>query len=90
MKRSIPIQFGLFGGSNEIAGLHVVSAHTRILEDGSEVHVPEHVRWNRGRKAKNTGRRARKRSDTKQASLFGAGANEPLQGQLALWESEEA
>ena len=31
--------------------MHVVEAHTRILADGSEVFVGEHLRWNRGRHA---------------------------------------
>ncbi len=45
----IPVQLGLFGGENELVGLHVVSAHTRVRADGSEVFVGEHLRWNRGR-----------------------------------------
>lgn len=84
MKRSVPIQFGLFGGSNEVVGLHTVAAHTRVLEDGSEVHVPEHVRWNRGRKPENTGSRARARKAPKTPKLQGAGANLALLGQLTL------
>jgi hypothetical protein len=88
MKRSVPIQFGLFGGSNEVAGLHTVAAHTRVLEDGSEVHVPEHVRWNRGRKPKNTGSRARARKAPQQAKLLGAGANLALFGQMTLLGSD--
>lgn len=47
--RPVYVQLGLFGGCAEIAGMHVVSAHTRTLPDGSEVFVGEHVRWNRGR-----------------------------------------
>lgn len=52
MARPIFIQLGLFGGQNEIAGTHIVAAHTRVLADGSEVFVGEHVRWDRGRKAR--------------------------------------
>ena len=33
------------------SGYHVVSAHSRVLADGSEVFVGEHLRWNRGRKS---------------------------------------
>lgn len=43
------VQVGLFGGEGELVGMHVVAAHTRVLEDGSEVFVGEHLRWNRGR-----------------------------------------
>ncbi len=54
----IHIQLGLFGGFSEIAGTHVVSAHTRALSDGTEVFVGEHLRWNRGRsQGHTTGRR---------------------------------
>ncbi len=88
MKRSPPIQCGLFGGVNEVAGLHRVAAHTRVLEDGSEVHVPEHVRWNRGRKAKNTGSRARARKAPQPASLQGAGATLSLFQQQALLDDD--
>ena len=46
------VQLGLFGEcSGTIAATHVVSAHTRILSDGTEVHVAEHLRWNRGQQA---------------------------------------
>jgi hypothetical protein len=45
----IYIQLGLFGGYAEVAGTHVVAAHTRLLSDGSEVFVSEHLRWNQGR-----------------------------------------
>lgn len=49
MTTPVPVQLGLFGGCAEIADMHVVSAHTRNLADGSEVFVGEHFRWNRGR-----------------------------------------
>ncbi|MFT6161397.1 MAG: hypothetical protein ACJAZO_002191 [Myxococcota bacterium] len=88
MKRSPPIQCGLFGGYNEVAGLHTVAAHTRVLESGSEVLVPEHVRWNRGRQPKSTGSRARARKVPKLAKLQGAGANLDLFGQLALLDDD--
>ncbi len=88
MKRSPPIQCGLFGGLNEVVGLHKVAAHTRVLEDGSEIHVPEHVRWNRGRHPKNTGSRARQSKAPKPASLHDASANLSLFGQQAVLEAE--
>lgn len=84
MKRPVSVQFGLFGGANEIVGVHTVSAHTRVLEDGSEVVVPEHVRWNRGRKPKNTGSRARARKAPKTSKRTGAGGNLALAGQMML------
>lgn len=43
------IQLGLFAGCAEVAGMHVVSAHTRLLADGTSVFVGEHLRWNAGR-----------------------------------------
>ncbi len=46
----IHIQLGLFG-CGEVAGTHVVSAHTRVLPDGTQVFVSEHLRWDRGRSA---------------------------------------
>jgi hypothetical protein len=64
----------LFGGENVLVGLHVVSAHTRMLGDGSEVFVGEHLRWNRGRTAPSSGSGARRPSadppDDGQISLF--------------------
>ncbi len=41
-------QLGLFGEDDVFGDMHLVSAHTRQLEDGSEVFVGEHMRWNRG------------------------------------------
>jgi hypothetical protein len=46
------VQLGLFGGCAEVAGMHLVSAHTRVLADGTEVQVTEHLRWDRGRQAR--------------------------------------
>lgn len=51
LSRPIEVQLGIFGGSNAIAAMHTVAAHTRVLPDGSEVFVGEHLRWNRGRQA---------------------------------------
>lgn len=48
MADEVPIQLAMFGAPAEVVGLHVVSAHTRLLADGNEVFVGEHVRWNRG------------------------------------------
>ena len=47
----IHVQLGLFGGCAEVAGMHVVSAHTRVQADGNEVYVSEHLRWSLGRRA---------------------------------------
>ena len=69
MDTPVPIQPSLFGGPSEILGLHVVAAHTRILEDGTEVTVAEHVRWNRGKRAPS--KRPRRQASSRQASLFG-------------------
>jgi len=51
LSRPIEVQLGIFGGSNEIAAMHTVAAHTRVLADGNEVFVGEHLRWNRGQQA---------------------------------------
>ena len=42
-------QLGLFHDAPEPDDTHVVSAHSRILANGTEVHVGEHLRWNRGK-----------------------------------------
>ena len=39
----------MFGVPAKLADTHVVAAHTRVLANGDEVFVGEHVRWNRGR-----------------------------------------
>lgn len=54
MPVSTPVQLGLFAGCAEVAEMHVVSAHTRELSDGTSVFVGEHLRWNRGRQAPRT------------------------------------
>ena len=73
MSSPVPLQMGLFGVTNDILGLHVVQAHTRLLEDGSEVFVAEHVRWNRGKKNRARARRSRASAPAPgQASLFDA------------------
>jgi hypothetical protein len=41
----------LFGVPDDDEPMHTVAAHTRVLHDGTEVFVAEHVRWNRGRQA---------------------------------------
>lgn len=43
-------QLGLFAGCDETPGVHTVAAHTRILHDGTEVFVAEHLRRNRPRR----------------------------------------
>lgn len=48
MTTPVAVQLGLFGGCAEVAEMHVVSAHSRTLADGSEVFVSEHLRWSRG------------------------------------------
>jgi hypothetical protein len=55
---SVAVQLGLFGGCAEVAGMHVVSAHTRVKPDGNEVFVSEHLRWSLGRRAPLRGARA--------------------------------
>ena len=49
MSNTVHIQLGLFPGCAEVADMHVVSAHTRMLSDGSAVFVGEHLRWNTSR-----------------------------------------
>lgn len=66
----IPVQMGLFGGDNALVGLHLVSAHTRLLADGSEVFVGEHLRWNRGRTGVRRGPRPVGAPDDAQIPLF--------------------
>lgn len=43
-------QGDLFGGQTPGRLTHVVAAHHRVLADGTEVFVGEHLRWNRGRR----------------------------------------
>ena len=66
------IQLGLFGDCTEAAEMHVVSAHTRLLHDGTEVFVAEHTRWNRGRTHRVPKPRTRKKDPigSDQPSLF--------------------
>lgn len=45
-----PDQLGLFSDLHAPRGHHLVTAHTRVRADGTEVFVAEHVRWNRGRR----------------------------------------
>lgn len=73
MSQSLAIQMGLFEADNQILGLHTVAAHTRVLEDGTEVFVGEHVRWNRPRKPR-APRASRRKSapPPNQPSLFDA------------------
>ena len=51
-------QLGMFGVTDQ-RDTQVVSAHTRILADGTEVEVAEHVRWNRPPGSAPVGRRRR-------------------------------
>ncbi len=65
-----PFQLGMFGAVRSMDA-HLVAAHERMLADGTEVFVAEHLRWNRGRSEP----RGRARSRTaavsvKQESLF--------------------
>jgi hypothetical protein len=66
----IHVQMGLFGGDSEIAGFHVVTAHTRVLADGSEVFVGEHLRWNRGRTPERTSPEGGADESVDQLALF--------------------
>ncbi|MEQ1502914.1 MAG: hypothetical protein ABMB14_11825 [Myxococcota bacterium] len=66
----IPVQLSMFGGENVLVGLHVVSAHTRLRSDGTEVFVGEHLRWNRGQAGRGARRDAPARDDA-QVPLFG-------------------
>jgi hypothetical protein len=76
---SIPVQMGLFGGANELVGMHVVAAHTRVTTDGDAVFVAEHLRWNRGRHAGPPAPRPKPpMPGPAQASLFGPPASAPL------------
>ncbi|MCA9570246.1 MAG: hypothetical protein KC656_20525 [Myxococcales bacterium] len=45
--RPVLVQLGLFGQPGVVLDHHVVSAHMRVLQDGTEVFVAEHLRWNR-------------------------------------------
>lgn len=54
MSEPVAVQIGLFGGTTVLEDWHVVSAHTRVLPDGTETFVSEHLRWNRGRQASPT------------------------------------
>ena len=54
------VQLGLFAGCAEVADMHTVSAHTRLMSDGSEVFVGEHLRWNGGRRAHRAARFVRR------------------------------
>ena len=69
-----PVQLGMFAGYEPVPEMHVVAAHTRLLSDGSEVFVSEHLRWNRGK----TGPRVRQ---VERATP----SDEPLEGQLGLF-----
>jgi hypothetical protein len=48
----VPVQIGLFGGEGNLVDCHVVSAHFRVRDDGTEIFVGEHLRTNRGRTAR--------------------------------------
>ena len=74
MTRPVIVQMGLFGGCNELAEMHEVAAHTRVLSDGSEVFVGSHLRWNRGRQPPRAPRPC--------------GVEAPLPGQLGLFLGE--
>lgn len=50
--QQVAVQIGLFGGEGHLVDCHVVSAHFRVTEDGTEVFVGEHLRANRGRAAR--------------------------------------
>ncbi len=64
------IQLGLFGKAT-VADHHVVSAHTRVLADGTEVFVGEHLRWNRPRRPRGPRRpRPAPATDPRQGDLF--------------------
>jgi hypothetical protein len=65
-----PVQMGLFGGFNQLAGLHVVDAHTRVLADGTQVYVSEHLRWNRGRQGPRSTTASDPEPSDDQLSLF--------------------
>lgn len=49
---------------------HVVSAHTRVLHDGSETFVGEHWRWNRGETTRTRAKRRPPPPDPSQLGLF--------------------
>ena len=77
---AIHIQLGLFGPA-EVVGMHVVSAHSRTLDDGSEVFVGEHVRWNRGRQHRPTPPPPERRATPPTEDV----EEIPDAGQLRLW-----
>ena len=64
------IQLGLFGAPSTFVGYHVVAAHTRVLGDGTEVFVGEHLRWNRGRTTVSGGATATEEPAPEQIPLF--------------------
>lgn len=63
------VQLGLFAGCAAVAGMHLVSAHERLLPDGKLVFVGEHLRWNRPRHARPTATRPSAPADD-QPGLF--------------------
>ena len=72
MGDDVTVQLGMFGVGNRIAGTHVVQAHTRVLANGNEVFVGEHLRWNGGGGARSGSPRPRRSSsdDPTQQELF--------------------
>lgn len=66
----IPVQLSLFGGEALLVGLHVVSAHTRVQQDGTEVFVGEHLRWNPARASRGPRRAAVAGAAERQVALF--------------------
>jgi len=69
----IPVQMALFEGENVLVGLHVVASHTRVLSDGTQVFVGEHLRWDRGRTGARMQRARAAPADDAQIPLFGPG-----------------
>ena len=68
----IPVQIGLFGGEGQLVGCHVVTAHFRVADDGTEVFVGEHLRANRGRTERApAGLRVTTEVEPEQLALFG-------------------
>lgn len=84
-----PVQETMFGVQRSL-DMHVVAAHTRVLQDGTETFVGEHLRWNRRGTEGPTKPRPRKQvRDPGQLGLFGAkGEVKPPAGPVVRWTTE--
>lgn len=72
--RALAVQPDLFGGPAQIPGFHRVNAHMRVVPDGTEVFVAEHLRMNRPNHSRRSPATlaATSNADGDQMPLFGA------------------